>query len=107
FGSGEKHRLIYALGDEVTGLTAGAWEDTKVRPAHIIRWKGRQPSPTRLRPLHQHFRLPDPRRDQAHPGCRNTPRVDTKVGKYRLTVGHGLPRCSVTGARRSHPAGHP
>jgi hypothetical protein len=38
--SRDKVRLLYVLGDEVTGLSAGAaWEDTKVGVAHITRWE--------------------------------------------------------------------
>jgi hypothetical protein len=38
--SRDKLRLLYVLGDEVTGLSAGAaWEDTKIGVAHITRWE--------------------------------------------------------------------
>jgi len=36
----EKLRLLYVLGAEVTGFSAGAaWEDTKVGLAHVTRWE--------------------------------------------------------------------
>ena len=38
--SQEKLRLLYVLGDEVTGFSAGAaWEDTKVGIAHVTKWE--------------------------------------------------------------------
>jgi hypothetical protein len=38
--SQEKLRLLYVLGDEVTGFSAGAaWQDTKVGMAHITKWE--------------------------------------------------------------------
>jgi hypothetical protein len=36
----EKLRLLYVLGDEVTGFSAGAaWQDTKVGMGHITKWE--------------------------------------------------------------------
>jgi hypothetical protein len=36
----EKLRLLYVLGDEVTGFSAGAaWQDTKVGMAHVTKWQ--------------------------------------------------------------------
>ena len=36
----EKVRLLYVLGDEVTGFSAGAaWEDTKVGLGHVTKWE--------------------------------------------------------------------
>jgi hypothetical protein len=36
----EKVRLLYVLGDEVTGLSAGAaWQDTKVGLGHFTKWE--------------------------------------------------------------------
>jgi hypothetical protein len=36
----EKLRLLYVLGDEVTGFSAGAaWQDTKIGMAHITKWE--------------------------------------------------------------------
>jgi len=36
----DKLRLLYILGDEVTGLSSGAaWQDTKLGMAHINRWE--------------------------------------------------------------------
>jgi hypothetical protein len=36
----EKLRLLYVLGDEVTGFSAGAaWQDTKIGVAHITKWE--------------------------------------------------------------------
>jgi hypothetical protein len=38
--SQEKLRLLYVLGDEVTGFSAGAaWQDTKVGIAHATKWE--------------------------------------------------------------------
>jgi hypothetical protein len=38
--SQEKLRVLYVLGDEVTGFSAGgAWEDTKVGIAHVTKWE--------------------------------------------------------------------
>jgi hypothetical protein len=36
----EKLRLLYVLGDEVTGFSPGAaWQDTKVGMAHFTKWE--------------------------------------------------------------------
>jgi hypothetical protein len=36
----EKLRLLYVIGNEVTGFSAGAaWEDTKVGLAHVTKWE--------------------------------------------------------------------
>ena len=36
----DKLRLLYLLGDDVTGFSAGAaWQDTKVGMAHATRWE--------------------------------------------------------------------
>jgi len=36
----DKLRLLYLLGDDVTGLSAGAaWQDTKVGMEHVTRWE--------------------------------------------------------------------
>jgi SpoIIAA-like len=36
----EKLRLLYLLGNEVTGFSAGAaWEDSKVGLAHVMKWE--------------------------------------------------------------------
>ena len=36
----EKLRLLYVLGNEVTGFSPGAaWQDTKVGMAHVTRWE--------------------------------------------------------------------
>jgi len=38
--SRDKLRLLYLLGDDVTGLSAGAaWQDTKVGMEHVTRWE--------------------------------------------------------------------
>ena len=38
--SRDKLRLLYLLGDDVTGFSAGAaWQDTKVGMAHATRWE--------------------------------------------------------------------
>ena len=39
-GKHDKLRLLYVLGDEVTGFSAGAaWQDTKVGMAHVTKWE--------------------------------------------------------------------
>jgi hypothetical protein len=36
----EKLRLLYVLGDDVTGFSAGAaWQDTKVGVGHVSKWE--------------------------------------------------------------------
>lgn len=36
----EKIRLLYVLGDEVTGFSAGAaWQDSKVGLGHVTKWE--------------------------------------------------------------------
>ena len=38
--SRDKLRLLYLLGDDVTGFSAGAaWQDTKVGMEHVTRWE--------------------------------------------------------------------
>jgi SpoIIAA-like len=38
--SRDKLRLLYVLGDDVTGFSAGAaWQDTKVGMEHVTRWE--------------------------------------------------------------------
>jgi hypothetical protein len=38
--SQEKLRLLYILGDDVTGFSAGAaWQDTKVGLGHVTKWE--------------------------------------------------------------------
>ena len=38
--SRDKLRLLYLLGDDVTGFSAGAaWQDTKVGLEHVTRWE--------------------------------------------------------------------
>ena len=39
-GKQDKLRLLYVLGDEVTGYSAGAaWQDTKVGLGHVTKWE--------------------------------------------------------------------
>jgi hypothetical protein len=36
----EKLRLLYVLGDEVTGFSTGAaWQDTKIGVGHVTKWE--------------------------------------------------------------------
>jgi hypothetical protein len=38
--SRDKLRLLYLLGDDVTGFSAGAaWQDTKIGMEHVTRWE--------------------------------------------------------------------
>jgi len=40
FQSQDELRLLYLLGDDVTGFSAGAaWQDTKVGMEHVTRWE--------------------------------------------------------------------
>ena len=40
FQTRDKLRLLYLLGDDVTGFSAGAaWQDTKVGMEHVTRWE--------------------------------------------------------------------
>ena len=59
----DKLRLLYLLGDDVTGFSPGAaWQDTKVGMTHPTRWeKDRHRDRQGMAPaLGRHLRLPDP-----------------------------------------------